>query len=245
MRNPRTFLLLTACACASAAFASSRLSALPPRPGMRLAPSVTLEWGGGAITAVRYVHGAPASRQELAKLRARPGRAADSWSVTFDPAGSATVEAVGQGRLLARSVAEPVGPFLGRMPAAIEVESPSGTAQFNGQLLPVSDGSSGRLYLVGGAEAFTVSGGFTGPELVRVTLYSLEGDRASPVALLPAAGLIALGELDEPDSTPVPEPSAALAFGGFAWFTARKVSGRRARRAGRPRPAGAGRTGRR
>jgi hypothetical protein len=242
MRHSPILLLLAASLLGSRAIAGSRLTALPPRPGMRLTPSIALEWGDGAVSAERYARGTRTGRQVLARLGASPGGGVDSWSLTFDPAGVVTVRAFHAGQVVAHSSADPVGPFLGRMPAAIEVESGSRSAEFNGESVAVAGGTSGRLYVSGAAEPFTVSGSLRGAGRVRVTLYGLEGDRSSPLSLLPAAGLVALGELDGPGEEPVPEPSALVAFGALAWWAAPRLSARPARRAGRPRRAAAGRT---
>lgn len=244
MRPDRTLFAAIGLLIAQSSTAGTHLSAFPPRPGLRLVPDVAFEWDGSELSGLRFANGREAARTVLGRLRGSPSA---SWEALYDPDGRIEWRIVDsrRARVLLRATMETSGTYLGRMPGGIEVESPTGSARFDEAVIPLSSGTSGRLYLEGAARAFALAGQYTlGKGPVRVTYFALESDRTTPLSLLPVAGMALLsGPEAGGGEDPVPEPSTLFAGLGVAILASRRVSGLRGRRAGPPRRAAAARTG--
>lgn len=225
MRLP-ALLSTTIFAAICAASGSVSLSASPPYPGIIVKPAFQIEVSEAGTQWIEYSRGASVRQGTMANARG-----AKEWRLLYSPFGPTEWWILdSQGRIIQNRRFEDLGPFVGRMPAAIQIVETNrrGVAYFDGDRIALESGLSGTRYLTGQTSEFWLSGSVE-PGGVRVTLYG-RSSVVMPASLLPlaAAGALAASSNQGPAPDPVPEPctliGSAVAFG--VWLRKRVTSRR-------------------
>lgn len=230
-------VLLAAVVCHGSG--SAGLTSAPPYSGMSLAPAFSISVEGPRAEWAEFSRGRPLRKGVL-----NDGVAPARWRLRYDPAGTAEWLVVNEGGVVVqRAKFEGLGPFVGRMPAALKLESaePGLEVTFDGVAVATESGSTGTRYLTGPASPFELAGPVPNGR-VTILLLGTKSDTVG-VSLLPlaAAGVLSANTAETTD--PVPEPSSMCALAAAVGIALRKkLSGRQARSAGRLRRAFAART---
>ncbi|MGE3126412.1 MAG: hypothetical protein AB7F50_04655 [Fimbriimonadaceae bacterium] len=191
-------------------------------------PAFQLEVSEAGTRWIEFSRGATIRGGTMAKAQG-----AKEWRLLYSPFGSSEWLVLdSQGRIIQSNRFDDLGPFVGRMPAAIQIVGTDsrGVAYLDGDRIALESGLSGTRYLTGETSEFRLSGTVE-PGGVKVTLFGRSSD-VMPASLLPlaAAGALAASSNRGPAPDPVPEPCTLIGSAvAFSVWVRKKVTFRRDR----------------